>query len=50
MKNELGMSKHVDNCDRECNIKFKILPFYKIRNSNDQLRKEKESFFIKNET
>ena len=45
---KLGMRKNIEYCARECNIKFKILPLYNIRNGNEQLRKSKESFFIKN--
>ena len=38
----LGVSRHIELCARECNIKFKIPPCYKISNGNEQLIKAKD--------
>ena len=42
----LGISKHIDKCAAGLTPQFSIFPFYKILSSSENMRKNKERFFI----
>ena len=42
----LGVSKHIDECAGGLTPQFTIFPFYKILSSSENMRKNKEKFFI----
>ena len=43
----LNVSRHIHVCAKDQDIKFQIMPFYKITGDNVRIRKEKESYFIR---
>ena len=42
----LNVSRHIYDCAKDKDIKFKIMPFYKVTEDDTKLRKEKERYFI----
>ena len=42
----LGVSKHIDECAAGLTPQFTIFPIYNILNSSENMRKNKEKFFI----
>ena len=44
--NQLEVDMHIHSCTRHLLTKFKIIPFYKVKNDNILLRRAKESYFI----
>ena len=43
----LNVNRHLYRCNPDAEIKFKIMPFFKINRDDTLLRKNKESYFIK---
>ena len=43
----LNVSRHIHQCTSALNLKFKIMPFYKVNRDDIRLRKSKEQYFIK---
>ena len=44
--NQIKLSEHLENCARNHEHKFSVIPFYKIKRSDEDSRKTMESFFI----
>ena len=42
----LNVSRHIHDCARNKDTKFKIMPFYKVTGDDSKIRKEKEKYFI----
>ena len=42
----LPISKHIYNCASTKDIKFKVMPFYKVNKDDEFVRKEKEKHFM----
>ena len=43
---KLPVSSHIPECAKNKDIKFKVFPFYKFYNDNEQFRLIKEKYFI----
>ena len=43
---QIKLSEHLENCARNHEHKFSVIPFYKIKRSDEGSRKTIESFFI----
>ena len=43
---QINLSEHLENCARNHEHKLSVIPFYKIKRSDEDSRKTMESFFI----
>ena len=43
---QIKLSEHLENCAINDEHKFSVIPFYKIKRSDEDSRKTMESFFI----